>query len=141
MKSIGTYDVNHTLAWDIAGSGWSPGLNIDFNYTFYKDGAQVEDTLVMAEDGRTDYQIALYPYVEYAFNDKLSFRTVFRFMSYDHYRNDGASTFMREQYTQSVGLGYAVTRDIYLYPNLQFAPENLRPSLTNVGLSTTLNVF
>jgi hypothetical protein len=138
---VGYYDVNHTALYKIEKSGWELGLNGDINYTFFKDAAVPSDTLQNSETGRSDYTIALYPFGEYAFNDRYSFRTVFRFLTFDHYRSDPGATLVRELYTQSLGLGIAVTRDIYLYPNMQFAPEHFSAGLTNVGLSTTINIF
>lgn len=128
---VGSLDVNHTLMFDIANSNWQPGLNIDLNYSFYKK----------TNDGDNDYSVGLYPMVEYAFNDRYSFRTVFRPFIFDHTRSEKATTLEREVYTQSMGLGIAITRDIYLYPNVQFAPEHLSKDNTNVALSSTLNIF
>jgi hypothetical protein len=138
---VGTFDVNHTALYKISDTEWEVGGTIDFNYTFFDDDKQLTDTLTNPESGRSDYTIGLYPYLEYAFNERYSFRTVFRFLTFDHYRSDDPSTYYRELYTQSVGLGIAVTRDVYLYPNIQFAPEHLSPEHTNVGLNTTINIF
>ncbi len=139
-KMVGSYDVNHTIAWEFSSTKWSPGINIDANYTFFSDSTKLSDTMSNPEDGRSDWTIAVFPYAEYAFNDKYSFRTVFRFLTFDHYRADNSSQVYRELYTQSLGLGIAVTRDIYLYPNLQFAPEYMSMERTNIGLSTSINL-
>lgn len=138
---VGTFDVNHTALYKITDTEWEVGANLDFNYTFFNDGKHIDDVLTNPEGGRSDYTVGLFPYAEYAFNDRYSFRTVFRFLTYDHYRSDEPATFYRELYTQSLGLGIAVTRNIYLYPNLQFAPEHLSPARTNLGLNTTINIF
>ena len=130
-----------TGIFDIANSNWQPGLSLSLSNVFYKDGENAFDTASNPEDGRSDYSIGLFPFVEYAFNDTLSFRTVFRFLTFDHYRDDAKSTFYHEMWTQSVGIGISVTRDIYLYPNFQFAPEYMRADTTNVGLSTSFSVF
>ena len=37
--------------------------------------------------------------------------------------------------------GVKVTRDIFLYPNVQFVPDQLRSKQTNVALSTNINMF
>nr|BFD59624.1 hypothetical protein CKG001_17310 [Bdellovibrio sp. CKG001]BFD63003.1 hypothetical protein BdHM001_16840 [Bdellovibrio sp. HM001] len=140
IKSVGDLSLSHVVIFDIAGSNWQPGFSTSAYYSLYSDSAQSFD-VIGNDDRRSDYGIGFYPFVEYAFNDTFSFRTVFRPFTYSHMRSDDAGTFETSMYTQSVGLGIAVTRDIYLYPNMQFAPENLKPELTNVGLSTTLNVF
>lgn len=138
---VSLFDINHTALYKVENTAWELGLNGDFNYTFFNNSAAAGDVSTNPETGRSDYTVALYPFAEYAFNDRYSFRTVFRFLTFDHYRSDPGSTFVRELYTQSLGLGIAVTRDVYLYPNMQFAPEFLSLSRTNVGLSTTINIF
>jgi hypothetical protein len=140
LKLVGSASAGHTIIFDIPGSNWQPGFATSIYYSAYSDGPNEFDT-IGNDDRRDDYGIGFYPFVEYAFNDMFSFRTVFRPADFTHMRNDDAGTFERSMYTQSLGLGIAVTRDIYLYPNMQFAPENLQPALTNVGLSTSINVF
>lgn len=138
---VGVYDINHTVLYKFDPTEWELGLVVDANYTFFSDGKDPSDTHTNPENGRVDYAIGFFPVVEYAFNERYSFRTVFRFLTFDHYRSDDPWTFYRELYTQSVGVGIAVTRDVYLYPNIQFAPEHLSPERTNVGLNTTINIF
>jgi len=140
LNMIGTLDANHTIAWEFKSTKWSPGINSDINYTFYKVGATDADTITNSENGFTDLTVAFFPYVEYAFTEKLSFRTVFRFLTFDHYRSDNSTTFGREKYTQSVGIGIAATRDIYFYPNIQWAPEATIQDKTNIGLSASINL-
>ncbi len=41
----------------------------------------------------------------------------------------------------SFGVGYAVIRDVYLQPNVQFIPNDIRADRTNVALSANINVF
>jgi hypothetical protein len=48
---------------------------------------------------------------------------------------------VHDQIYQSVGVGVSVTRDIFLYPNIQFLPNQIMASETNVGLTATVNVF
>lgn len=138
---VGIWDLSHTALYKLPGSEWEVGATLDFNYTFFSDGKNPGDSLHNPEIGRSDYSIGLYPLAEYAFNERYSFRTVFRFATFDHYRSDAATKFQRQLYTQSVGLGIAVARDVYLYPNMQFAPEHLNPERTNVGLTATVNIF
>lgn len=140
LNQIGATTLSHTVLLDIAGSNWQPGLSTSVSYNIYNDEAQASD-VIGGKGSRPDYGIGLYPFAEYAFNDTFSFRTVFRPATYNHMRSDEALTFKKSMYTQSLGVGIAVTRDIYLYPNMQFAPENLKPELTNVGMNATLNVF
>lgn len=138
---LGGASAGWTILGEIPNTNWQPGISLSLDGTFFTDGAAETDTAANTQGGRTDYTIGLYPFVEYAFNDMFSFRTVFRPATFDHYRNDNADSFYHNLYTQSVGLGIAVARDFYLYPNLQFAPEYIASDRTNVGVNATINVF
>jgi hypothetical protein len=59
----------------------------------------------------------------------------------DHSRYEGDFfTWIPNKVYQSAGLGISVTRDIYLYPNVQFIPEDVRSDRTNVGVSANINL-
>lgn len=131
LKKFGSVGAGITALFEIPNSNWQPGISLSGASYIATEGVT----------GTKDYEIGLYPFVEYAFNDMFSFRTVFRPATYYHLIGEQDLTFGKSMYTQSVGLGIAVTRDLYLYPNMQFAPENLKPSLTNVGLNVTANIF
>jgi hypothetical protein len=68
----------------------------------------------------------------------LNFRTVANVWTYEMYPVEGL---VHDAYTESVGIGCSVTRDIFLYPNIQFTPGNISANLTNVGLTATINLF
>ena len=140
VKSVGDVTASHVILFEIPKSNWQPGFSTSLWYSAFSDGPNELD-VTGNDDRRQDYGFGFYPFVEYSFNDRYSFRTVFRPFDFSHNRSDDGDKFERSLYTQSVGLGIAVTRDIYLYPNFQFAPENLQPSLTNVGISSTINLF
>ena len=78
------------------------------------------------------------PYAEYALNDKINLRTVWNLWQYEHYRNE---TWVHDTVTTSVGVGFQVSDNVFLYPNIQFLPANTSSDLTNVGLSATINLF
>ncbi len=93
-------------------------------------------------DSRTQWSLGVYPFMEYAFNDTYSFRTVFGYFNWRHLYGDPNRYRLLQTFVyQSVGVGISVTRDIYLYPNVQFVPDNIRSDFTNVALSATMNVF
>lgn len=140
LKNVGAITLEHTIVADVAGSNFQPGLSLSLDYSIYKDGAQSFD--YMKTDGaRTDYNIGVYPFLEYSFNDTYSFRTVFGYFAFAHYRSEEAATLERLVSYQSMGVGISLSREIYLYPNVQFIPDDIRGDRTNIGLSSTLNVF
>lgn len=86
-----------------------------------------------------DIVVQFEPQVEYAFNDTFNFRTVFRTFAYQNNRED--STMNRRPSTQDVGLGISVSRNVFLFPNLQFSYDDLRWENTNVGFVANINMF
>ena len=146
-----------TMMYDFNGSRLSVGLATELDYNFYRDNKNdiVSSPTMQARPAgsyQDDYGFAIYPMVEYAFSDKVQFRTVFRPWNFAHNVLDAGWTLVKRPWTQSVGIGLAVTRDIYLYPNFQFAWETWRGddfnffrkntrSTSTVGLAATVNLF
>lgn len=147
FNQIGAISLEQTMLASFEGSGWETGLAFALSFSFYRDGIDPEFAATPAGKGakQDDFSYAAYPFAEYAFNDKLSFRTVFGYFNLTHYRGSGGNADQGAVDTivpyQSVGLGYSVTRDIYLYPNIQFTPLDIRADRTNVAFSANINVF
>jgi hypothetical protein len=135
---VGSASASLTAIFDIEGSGWQPGVSVAVAQYVYKN-----DDIFDGRGGRRDnLGLGVYPFVEYKFNDTYAFRTVLGFFNYTNYRDENLS---KGQFTQdghyiSSGLGISVRRDIWVYPNIQFNPSDIRGDLTNVGVSTILNL-
>ena len=87
---------------------------------------------------RPGFILGFYPSVEYIISDRLNLRTISG-VWVNEFRRNGTS-FNRIVY-QSVGLGISVTRDVFLYPNIQFLPGDLRADKTNLGFTANINVL
>jgi hypothetical protein len=92
-------------------------------------------------DRQAEMIFALYPQLEYTFNDTFNFRTVVRAWVYEERRDRKFDKLIKRNLTQSVGIGISLTRDFFLYPNIQFAPDRLQSKNTNIGLSANINLF
>jgi len=156
--SVGTSDESQnndqisSLATDYTlMKGFSSGISLGFTasawYNFYVSAAGRNERTAMPSgsdkiDRRTEYQFNLLPTFEYKISDMLSFRTLFGYFRWRHLYGDQQNTrLLRVKEYQSVGVGVALSRDMYLYPNVQFLPREARSDYTNFGLSATLNVF
>ncbi len=127
-------------------NGLNIGLSTGLDYNFYSSGANENpNTIARREEQRQDYAVRFFPFMEYVINDTFQFRTVSRYTSFYHRLGDSnEASFMRERGSQSAGLGISVSRDIWVYPNLQWAwqtPANRFTDTTNVGISSIINVF
>ncbi|MDG0816608.1 hypothetical protein [Bdellovibrio svalbardensis] len=145
LKSFGNLSLSQTFLADFGNSNFSGGVNVSLDYTFYNGDAKAEYTPYLQSGAimRDDYGVGLFPFAEYSISDKYSLRTVFGYFQFVHYKNEynnPQDLKQREPY-QSVGVGISITRDIYLYPNVQFTPKDIRADRTNVALSTNINLF
>lgn len=114
-------------------SGWQAGLVYLFSHEIFREYNQFnkEETLNVA---------GLYPFVEYEFSDTYSFRTIYRgIMFYSNRKN--FNTYKWDEATQSLGVGLTLTRDIYLYPNVQWVWRDIRLDKTNLSLIANINFF
>ncbi len=136
--------VDQENVYEIGTTGLSVGASISGQYQgFNKSGSYTSDS-VSINDLKTVQSVYVFtvsPYLEYQLTDKVNFRTLISLWAYEHYASDNAGVFVHDKVYQSVGVGFAVTRDIFLYPNVQFLPDQMEASLTNVALSATINLF
>lgn len=146
-NAFGGISLSQTVLANFENSGWEAGLSFALGLSFYNGDMDPDFVARNVARGTTpqqeDFSYAIYPFAEYAFNDRFSFRTVFGYFNLTHYKGskgDKATVETVAPY-QSVGLGMSVTRDIYLYPNIQFTPFDIRADRTNVAMSATMNVF
>lgn len=122
---------------DVGATGFSYGAAI-IGY-FYDFNDKVRDT--PAFDANTEQLIGLYPQAEYVINDTFNVRTVFGWQVFEQRRGDPSDSYVKRKVYQSVGLGISVTRDIFLYPNIQYIPSNIRDDVTNIAMSANINLF
>lgn len=156
----GLVDVAQTFMYDFHGSRFSAGLALE---AIYQNFGKNKNELVTDPDGKIgrvgygqrDWILGAYPLAEYAVNDKITLRTVFRPFIFNHAvlkTEEGDSGWSKARWTQSIGVGIAVTRDVYLYPNFQYDwyqwqgddfnwfRRTTRNNST-VNLSATINMF
>ncbi|RYZ68649.1 MAG: hypothetical protein EOP09_09215 [Proteobacteria bacterium] len=126
-------------AYEIGKSGLSVGALTQGGWSqFNRDDANGRDLRGI----QSDYYVGAYPFLEYVINDTLNVRTISGLFVYEHLRNEsGALTFMKNKVYQSIGVGVSVTRDIFLYPNIQLIPADIQANNTNLALSANINVL
>lgn len=140
-RGFGSLTATQTVLADFGKSNWSGGLQFSVTANFFRGSAS---PFFVANGGRQDdFDYGIYPFAEYTFTDRFSFRTVFGYFNFVHFNDhqDAAGSVEALTPYQSVGIGISVTRDIYLYPNVQFIPLDIRGDRTNVALSANINVF
>ena len=119
--------------YDFGETGLSFGTRIAFSQFFYDK----DDQELLSR--QLDQVVRIEPQLEYEINDTFNLRTVFRTFAYQNNNADGAM--QRRASTQDIGIGISVTRDIFLFPNLQFSYDDLSIENTNVGFVANINMF
>jgi hypothetical protein len=129
--------VSHTMMHAFKRTNFSAGVSFGFNV--FNNGDV--DGLSQDDDTRNRFSMGIYPMAEYQISDRFVARTVFGYFNFRNRRNQSNTDFRRNYEYQSVGIGIVASRDIWIYPNVQFIPDNLSVDNTNVAVSATMNLF
>lgn len=143
----GQFTVDQENMYQVGKSHLSIGVSTVAQYNLFNksgaagnptDSTYVPDLSVVQSVWAIDFA----PIIEYQITDKINFRTLVNVFYYEHYANATNPTdLFHDAIYQSIGIGLSVTRDVFLYPNVQFLPGNMAANLTNVGMAATINVF
>ncbi len=133
----GSIALSDQLIYEYGSSSF--GLAATYAQNTYKNSSSSYLDLSGESQTREDIGVYAVPFYEYAFNDKYNFRTVFNWVNFT--KEVGSNAFRHLIPQQSMGLGISMTRDVFLYPNIQFIPQDIRADRTNVALSANINLF
>ena len=146
--TLGDLTLQQIFAYDFGGSKFTLGGILSasgrvFDKSAYAICGMDADSGrdILCGESQADYTLGAYPFAEYQFNDTVGLRTITGLYVYDHLRAQPSGTYFKNVIYQSVGLGISISRDVYLYPNIQFIPEDIRADRTNVALNTNINLF
>jgi hypothetical protein len=127
-------NADQNFMYDIGKSGLTVGLSMNYGYYTHSRAPDAGDQLATNNLG-------FYPALEYIINDTLNLRTVSGMWVYQQTTGSPSDSWEKLKVYQSVGLGFSLTRDIYLYPNFQFIPSDIRSDRTNIAMSASINIF
>lgn len=140
--------LNQDSVLELGESGISVGFSVWAQYVYYDKtgslGSPIEPDSYVADirTEQADYILGLSPVVEYQIDDTFNLRTVLYLFNYEHMRSEpNKNAFARDTVTQSFGLGISLTPVIFIYPNVQFVPDDIHSDLTNVGITADISVF
>lgn len=140
-------NIDQENMYEIGKTGLSVGASTWVQYQFFNKSGSYgtpgsADYVADVTTLQSQYSFGFTPELEYQLNARFNLRTVVSIATFEHYVADpNALSFDQDTIYESVGVGISVTRDIFLYPNIQFLPGQLEASLTNVGLGATINLF
>lgn len=133
---VSSWGFSQNNVYDFGGSRFSLGI-----YTYVGLAAYSKnDTDLLAQ--QSDYSWGFLPAAEYRLTDRLNLRVDTNLFIFEHLRSETrATTLRRQDVTQSLGLGYAVRRDIYLSPGISFAATHFHWDRTIWSLGANINLF
>jgi hypothetical protein len=141
------FNIDQENMYEIGATRLSIGASVAVQYqTFNKSGSygdpNSDNYIPVLAEVQSQYLFTIAPELEYQLTEKINLRTLVSLLTYEHYvSNSHLLSFEHDTIYQSIGVGFAVTRDIFLYPNIQFLPGQLQAAMTNVGLTATINLF
>lgn len=145
MGYMAGLNFSQIAVYDFGGSNFSLGANFALGSNYFdKDKSSTalyQGQSILRGPQQGDYSAGIYPFAEYVINDRFNVRTISGIWVYDHSRAQSDFwTWEKNKIYQSVGVGISITRDIYLYPNVQFMPENIKDERTNVAINANINL-
>ena len=123
------FDIGQSKLEVGAAAGWGQDI---LSGQMMSQGLPVPDYLLS--------QIYIEPVAEYAISDKIQLRTVYRMLLLNQDSNNRSIWATPSFQSQSIGIGYGVTRDIYLYPNMQWSWSHISADATTVGFTANINL-
>lgn len=123
------------LKYTLGQSRWIVGMLFDASLFLF-------DRRYADGDGRvSNYNLNLIPSLEFKVRDSFNLKTSLA-QTFANARMFGDwAKWERQQLTQRVGLGWAITRDVYVNPFLNYYVEHPALDTTQVSLSTVFSIF
>lgn len=134
VGQYGTLSYDNSLVYNLGTSGFAAGVDTSFSYFLY-------EREYIDKDGKASrYHLSFYPQVKYNFSDKMNVYTSVA-MSFWNPRFREQTDLLNKKISGRLGMGVAVTRDIYFAPYLNFYPENLTANSTTFSFSTIFSIL
>ena len=137
-RNIGqSWGVNYGLSsvYAIPDSKFAVGVDAGVSYWFYNRAYVKSDGKVRREN------LTAYPVVKYNITDKLNINTSSAFSLYNPRASTSRFDLYHRTFNQRVAIGYAITRDIYVAPYIQFYPSVMGLKTTTFNIATSFSVL
>lgn len=136
---VGTLNMAHDFKRRLGGEMSRTMLSVgsSFNWFLFDRGYNSETDFRNV----SNYLFTIYPGLQYNLRENLNIGTSYAF-GYSNVRSeDNPLNWQSRLGSQRLTLGYAVTRDVFVSPYLNFFPERFRWDTTSVNLNMYVNLF
>ena len=127
------YDTS--LIYNLGTSHMALGLDASLGYYLYGRDYRNSDR------SANQYTVSTYPTFKYNFTDKLNINTSVKLAWANFRRAHDKNQLIPQTISQRLGVGYALTRDIYLFPYLNFYPNSFTQDSTTLNFLTSFSIL
>lgn len=141
IGQFGGISWDNSLVYGIGDSRLALSFDTALNYWIFTRGYRPGPTRQGGDGLASQYSISLYPGLKYNYSDKFNINTSAGFSIYNPRGAEDALTLWNRTVTLRVGIGYAITRDVYFAPYLQGFVTRLTGEMTTLNFSGVFSVL
>lgn len=135
VGEVASAGFKNSLVYRPSESNISYGFDTSISYYFYEREYQ-------AKDGKAAQSyLTFVPNLKYSLNEKLALNTAWTVYFWNPRSEKDQTVLWNRTVGQSVGLGYAYRRDIYISPYLKFYPTRMAIDATTINVDTIFSIF
>ncbi|MDX9730975.1 MAG: hypothetical protein RBT63_04305 [Bdellovibrionales bacterium] len=141
IGQFGGVSWDNSLIYNLGRSGLAFSFDTTFDYWLFHRPHRPGSPRNGGDGRASQYMLSWYPGLKYNVNDKLSFNTSAGFSLYNPRGSSDPFHLLNRTASLRLGMGYAITRDIYFAPYLQSFVTQLTLDMTTVNVSGVFSVF
>jgi hypothetical protein len=126
--------LEHTMTYDLGTSRFAVDFDTTITYLMYGRSYRKTDKKSLS------YALSASPSAKYRFTDRFNLHTSFNFEWQNLRRSASSLALQNTTPTEKVGLGYALSRDFYFAPNVEFYPDHLSPNATTLNFTAIISL-
>jgi hypothetical protein len=136
IEQVGSSGISISARHFIPDSNWTVGFNTSLSLFFYERPYSEQN----AHPG-SDYFVGLYPSANYRVSDSWMITTSTALNAANRRREKDWAVWDTNEITQRLGVGWGVTREIYVSPYVNFFWKDPKWETSDFALSTVFSVF
>jgi len=134
----GAPGVEEGVVYNLGMSRWALSMDGSENYNLYNRDYRPK---TKSDRNASQADLSFYPGVKYLLSDNLNIATSVAVGFYNPREANNLATLQRKTIGERLGIGWAIKRDIYLYPYVTFYPTALEVNTTSFNFSTIISVL
>lgn len=135
IGQVGTLSYDNSLIYDIGSTDFAVGLDTGLSYFLYERDYQSSDRRASI------YFLGFYPNAKYRLSEKLNFNTSFNVSFASPRSRSDAFALENMRISQRLGMGWAINKEVFFAPYINFFPETANLDTTTINFSTVFSIL